>query len=211
MMHIERLIVIAGPSGCGKSTLIQYLRAGNFLPLAERLGMDDLSGWQCIEAGEFRQGCTAPTGRVIFHYNLLRQWRPELFTASLPDRALNIFDMAGDMTLTTLWASPCVLIQRIESRQIPFALSLLKKRRFHQFLLMLKRVRQVRRLYANPSALVRQYNHWIEFCRTYHTHAHWLIDTTSDVPVSIDIAAWPDLLEQSSAGEGWGRAVEKSR
>lgn len=194
-MHIEQLIVVAGPSGCGKSTLIRNLQAGNLPALAAQIEMDSSSLWTCITTKKLRQLHTAQIARLILHYDLVQVWKQALFKNHGKYSALDILDTSDKTTLVTVWTSPHVLFRRFQSRQISTGKSLLRRFKFRRLGYLIKVSSYARWLYARPPELVRQYEKWFEFCSTRPIRSHWLIDTTPDVPVWMDIARWPDLLE----------------
>jgi len=130
-MHIDRLLVVAGPSGSGKSHLIQKLRAGELPRVAEALHLGETGSWRTLLVREVPQLDGERLGTAMFHYDLLRPWRPRRTPRFGEDETLGAVLAAATpcaVTVVTLWASPEVLLQRIVERRALFVSSLIAGR-----------------------------------------------------------------------------------
>src|SRR4051812_35157386 len=130
-MHIDRLLVIAGPSGSGKSHLIQKLRAGELPRVAEALRLGETGSWRTLLVREVPHLDGERLGPAMFHYDLLRPWRPRQAPRFAEDEMLCAVLAAAtpyEVTVITLWASPEVLLRRIVERRALFVSSLIAGR-----------------------------------------------------------------------------------
>ena len=203
MRHVDRLVLFAGPPGSGKSTTITNLQAGNLPLLSERLGIGNPFLWKCIEARNLYKVRKLQVERVIFHYDFLWQWKRELFHQGYKeDGALRILDMSDEITFVTLWATPETLIRRLQLWRVSLRKFFLKPLNFHtalqrrrrfRVIRIVQRARIVHRLYLDIPELLLQYDKWFKFCGMSGAKAHWIMDTTENVPRLAHISKWPDV------------------
>lgn len=188
--RINRLVVVAGPTSVGKSTFIRKMLSNSTPELAERLGVDNFSGWENSEtlAVKKKHHNRLCIDRLIFHYDFLRPFGRSIETHDR-DEALNILKQADRISFITLFVAPNVLKRQIitgefygGSKELKGRIPAIIKEGFSlslkdltRNLFDLKSVfglvrhgasvrhRQILRMYEEPDEVVRLYRWWLDY------------------------------------------------
>jgi hypothetical protein len=193
MIHINRLVVLAGPGCVGKSFLIKRIQERSVPLLSEQLELGDPSLWKYVQANRLHEVSESQIEQLLLHFSLFRQCYEK-------DKALEILHTSEEIIFLTLWATPDILLQRLNQRKTRLFLSFFKLVGFRSKLQRLRLKRIWQQWYTDLPELFFQYNKWFEFCDKYKKNKHWIVDVTENVPKLVPLTKWAgiqgDYIEQ---------------
>jgi len=197
MISVNKLVLFAGPPASGKSTLIQELQMGRINFLSQKLGLDNISLWRCIETQKLHELSDLHIDRLILQYDFLRQWKLKYFNQNYEeDGPLDILNSSTEIIFVTLWIDPSILIKRIAVRQLDALTQCKNPFKFFVFLRSVHTRKRLKQLYSNVDELLCQYDKWLKFCETYTTKSHWILKNTEDVPILYPLSKWSQVVKE---------------
>ena len=189
-MKIKRLVVVAGPTSAGKSTFIRKMLSNNMPKLAERLGVENFTGWETTDTGATSRRIYDKEiiDGLIFHYDFLRPFGRSAKTHDR-DVALHILGQADEVSFITLYVDSNGLKSQIIDGEFYGKGKGLKERIWaigkEAFKLSLKdlirnlfdlksvfglvltgassRHRQILKKYEDPKEVIRLYRWWLDY------------------------------------------------
>jgi hypothetical protein len=196
ILRTNHLLLIAGPPCAGKTTLVSGIRDGRLSELWKQFGLNEPLLWTYRDATELARESEPFIDRLVVHYDLLAQRRPEGGYRHLPE----IVRAAGHTVLLTVRAHPDSLAQRSRFRLASELSSLIRNPVFlRPRLKRLNRIWRRHRVLRSPASVARLYDDWFRFSSMLPVAAHWVLDSASGTDVDVLLNQQVRLLRRTSA------------